>query len=120
MSINQELDKYLGKYKGYELGILKAEHLKDFVLEVWFEENRDVSIYELDLYPFLSEPEAGVLADLLDDKERFSLVDGRYTLTWYDPETGEHNENAIDIAPEAIRWLCVNYGKIIKKPKNSE
>ena len=31
-----------------ERGLLKAEHVENFVLRLWFEDEMDVSIYELD------------------------------------------------------------------------
>jgi len=34
-----------------EKGLLKAEYVRDYVLRLWFEEDMDVSIYELDFYP---------------------------------------------------------------------
>ena len=38
-----------------ERGVLKAEYLTHFVLRVWFEEDLDVSIYELDFRPLFVE-----------------------------------------------------------------
>ena len=38
-----------------EKGLLKAEYVNDYILRLWFEEDLDVSIYELDFYPLLVE-----------------------------------------------------------------
>ncbi len=38
-----------------EKGLLKAEYVRDFVLRLWFEDDLDVSIYELDFYPLIIE-----------------------------------------------------------------
>jgi hypothetical protein len=111
----KKLDAYMESYSGHERGILKAKHLEDYVLEIWFEDDRDVSIYELDFSPLINSPEAGVFAEL-KDKNWFSQVIGHYALTWNDPNTGESNENAIDMAPEAVRWLCSHHGRLIKAP----
>jgi hypothetical protein len=35
---------------------------------------------------------------------------------WFNPETGSYDEEAIDIAPEFIRFLCNKYWNILKKP----
>lgn len=97
-----------------EKGILKAEYIKDYSLQIWFEENKDVSIYELDFAPILSSLGSGDAFKPLLDEIRFKEVIGRYNLTWLDPKTGKYNENAIDISPEAIKWFCVNFGKVIR------
>ena len=75
----------------------------------------DVSIYELDFEPLLNSSEENTVFQQLKDKERFSMAHGNYSLNWYDPQTNEYNENAIDIAPECIRFFCQRYGKTIKK-----
>lgn len=41
-----------------EKGILKAQHLGDYRLEIWFEEDKGVSIYELDFLPILREEDS--------------------------------------------------------------
>ncbi len=102
-----------------EKGILKAEHLGEYKLEIWFEENKDVSIYELDFFPILKEGDSGEAFRPLLDQERFSQVVGRYNLTWYDSDTGKYNENAIDISPEAIKWFCNKFGRLVKS-RNQE
>lgn len=97
-----------------ERGLLKAEYLEDYRLRLWFEDELDVSIYELDFRPLIVEEEPGKAMLPLRDKERFRNVKGDYTLIWLNPETGEYDEKAIDIAPECIRYFCENYGKKIK------
>ena len=94
-----------------EKGLLKAEHVRDYVLRLWFEEDIDVSIYELDFYPLIVEENPGEVFLPLSDKERFRLVKGDYALIWLNPETGIYDEKAIDIAPECIRFFCEKYGK---------
>jgi hypothetical protein len=97
-----------------EKGLLKAEYIKDYVLRLWFEEELDVSIYELDFYALVvSDNRGGVFAPL-KDKERFRLVAGDYALIWLNPETGVYDDRAIDIAPECIRFFCEKYGKKVK------
>lgn len=97
-----------------EKGLLKAEYLRDYVLRLWFEEDMDVSIYELDLYPLIMEENPGEVFLPLRDKKRFRLVKGDYALIWLNPETGAYDEKAIDIAPECIRFFCEKYGKKLK------
>ncbi|MDZ7369527.1 MAG: hypothetical protein ONB43_27275 [candidate division KSB1 bacterium] len=102
-----------------ERGLLKAEHLRDYILRLWFEEDLDVSIYELDFYPLLVEDDPGEVFLPLRDQERFRLVEGDYALIWLNPETGAYDEKAIDIAPECIRFFCERYGKKLKEPERS-
>ncbi|MBX3050246.1 MAG: hypothetical protein KF753_02160 [Caldilineaceae bacterium] len=103
-----------------ERGLLKAEHIQDFVLRLWFEEELDVSIYELDFRPlFVDENPGGIFAALRDQK-RFELVSGDYTLNWLNPDTGTYDETAIDIAPECIRFFCERYGKLLKAASSTE
>ena len=101
----------------HEKGLLKAEYLKDYVLRLWFEEEMDVSIYELDFYSFIVEENPGEVLLPLRDKNRFQMVKGDYALIWLNPETGAYDEKAIDIAPECVRYFCENYGKQIKTPQ---
>jgi hypothetical protein len=112
-----EIDAYLDSDQLVpEKGILKADHIRDYTLEIWFEENHDVSIYQLDMKPLLESADAGqALAPLLDPN-RFRQVVGHYRLLWNDPETGDYNENSVDIAPEAVRYLCEKFGQLIEKP----
>ncbi|MEA2105028.1 MAG: hypothetical protein U9P79_10420 [Candidatus Cloacimonadota bacterium] len=100
-----------------ERGLLKAEYLRDYVLRIWFEEDLDISIYELDFYPLLLGEYPGEVLLPLRDKKRFQKVSGDYTLIWLNSETGDYDEKAIDIAPECIRYFCENYGKEIKIPQ---
>jgi len=98
----------------YERGLLKAEHVRDYILQLWFEEDSDVSIYELDFYPLIVEENPGGVFLPLKDKRRFRLVKGEYALVWLNPETGVYDEKAVDLAPECIRYFCELYGKEIK------
>ena len=102
-----------------ERGLLKAEHVHDFVLRLWFEEEMDVSIYELDLRPLFVENNPGGVFELLRDPARFRLVEGDYSLIWLNPETGEYDEEVIDIAPEGIRFFCEKYGRKLKTASSS-
>jgi len=102
-----------------ERGLLKAEYMRDYVLRLWFEEDLDVSIYELDFYPLLMEEDPGEVFLPLRDKERFRLVEGDYVLIWLNPETGTYDEKAIDLAPECIRFFCERYGKKLKEPERA-
>ncbi|MCP4168841.1 MAG: hypothetical protein GY759_23495 [Chloroflexi bacterium] len=97
-----------------EKGILKAEYIGDYRLRLWFEEDLDVSIYELDFYTLIVEDNPGGVFEVLKDRERFQLVEGDYALAWLNPETGLYDEQAIDIAPESIRFFCEKYGKKLK------
>ncbi len=102
-----------------EKGLLKAEYVTDYILRLWFEEKLDVSIYELDFYPLMVTDNPGGVFLPLKDKERFRLVQGDYALAWLNPETGDYDEQAIDIAPECIRYFCEKYGKRLKMPKKA-
>ena len=102
-----------------ERGLLKAEHVHDFVLRLWFEEELDVSIYELDFHPLLNEDDPGEVFQPLRDRERFRLVEGDYALIWRNPETGAYDEKAVDLAPECVRFFCERYGKKLKAPKRA-
>ncbi len=110
-----ELETYLNSENFVnEKGILKVEYVNEHVLQIWFEENLDVSIYELDFFPIISSEDAGEAFKPLLSKNRFMQAVGRNNITWYDEETGDYNENAIDISPEAIKWFCKKFGKVIK------
>ena len=100
----------------YERGLLKAEYLKDYTLRLWFEEELDVSIYELDFSPLILEEEPGEALIPLKNKERFQMVSGDYALIWYS-ETGDYDDKVIDIAPECVRFFCEKYGTKIKSPQ---
>jgi len=97
-----------------ERGLLKAEHVEGFILRLWFEEEMDVSIYELNFRPLFVEDNPGGVFEQLRDPERFRLVEGNYSLIWLNPATGEYDEKAIDIAPESIRYFCERYGRKLK------
>ena len=98
-----------------EKGLLKAEYLGDYILRLWFEEELDVSIYELYFRPLFVEENPGGVFELLKDKERFQNVRGDYALIWPNPRTGTYDEQAIDLAPECVRFFCELYGKKVKK-----
>ncbi len=100
-----------------EKGLLKAEYVTDYILRLWFEEDLDVSIYELDFYPLMVADNPGGVFLALKDKDRFCLVEGDYALVWLNPKTGAYDEQAIDIAPECIRFFCQKYGRKLKSPK---
>jgi hypothetical protein len=97
-----------------EKGLLKAEYVSGCVLRLWFENEMDVSIYELDFRPLVvDDNSAGVFAPL-KDQERLKHVRGDYALIWPNPETGAYDEHAIDMAPECVRFFCEKYGKALK------
>lgn len=97
-----------------ERGLSKAEHVRDYVLRLWFEEDIGESLYELDFSPLIVEENPGEVFLSLRDKERFRLVKGEYSLIWLNPETGVYDEKAIDVAPECIRFFSEKYGKKLK------
>lgn len=98
-----------------ERGLLKAEYLREYVLRLWFEQELDVEIYELDFAPLLLTHNPGGVFGALKNKERFRRVRGDYALIWLNPETGAHDEGAIDLAPECVRFFCEQYGKRISR-----
>ncbi|MEW5988692.1 MAG: hypothetical protein AB1791_18850 [Chloroflexota bacterium] len=100
-----------------ERGLLKAEHLHDYVLRLWFEEDQDISIYELDFYPLIVEEDPGEALLPLRDLARFRLVKGDYALIWLNLQTGAYDETAIDIAPECVRYFCERYGHQLRPPQ---
>jgi len=103
------------RWKGREeKGLLKAEYVGDYVLRLWFEDELDVSFYELDFRPLVVEGNPGGVFAALKDKERFKRVRGDYALIWPNPDTGAYDERAIDMAPECVRFFCERYGKAIK------
>jgi len=101
-----------------ERGLLKAEYQEEYVLRLWFEEELDVSIYDLDFYPLLVEENPGRVMLPLENLERFRYVEGDYALVWLNPETGAYDENVIDLAPECVRFFCDKYGKKVKEPQD--
>lgn len=100
-----------------EKGLLKAEYLSNYVIRLWFEEELDVAIYDLDWKPLLIDEEPGTALLPLRDTERFQFVKGDYALIWPNPDTGKYDSNAIDLAPECVRFFCERYGTLIKSPK---
>lgn len=100
-----------------EKGLLKAEHLEGYGLRLWFEEDLDVAIYDLDWKPLLFNEYPGNALLPLRDLERFEFVKGDYALVWLNPETGEYDEAAIDLAPECVRFFCAQYGSVVKAAK---
>ena len=97
-----------------EKGLLKAEYLAEYVLRLWFEDELDVSIYELDFHSLLVEDNPGGVFELLKNKERFQIVRGEYALVWPNPDTGAYDDQAIDLAPECVRFFCERYGRKVK------
>ena len=97
-----------------EKGLLKAEYLTGYVLRLWFEEVLDVSIYELDFEPLFITEEPGPALLPLRKSERFRFVRGDGVLIWPNPETGDYDDRAIDLAPECVRFFCERYGKVVK------
>lgn len=109
------------RWKGREeKGLLKAEYVGDCVLRLWFEDEMDVSIYELDFRPLVVEGNPGGVFEALKDKERFKRVRGEYALIWPNPETGAYDEHAVDMAPECVRFFCERYGKVVKVSAKSK
>jgi hypothetical protein len=102
-----------------EKGLLKAEYLAGYVLRLWFEEPLDVSIYDLDFAPLLIEEDPGMALLPLRDLERFQFVRGDGGLIWPNPKTGAYDEQAIDLAPECVRFFCKHYGKVVKPFESS-
>lgn len=94
-----------------EKGLLKAEYVGHYVLRLWFEDQLDVSIYELDFRPLVVEGNPGGVFAPLENRERFQQVRGEYALIWPNPETGAYDEHAIDMAPECVRFFAERYGK---------
>lgn len=98
-------------------GLLKAEYLENYVLRLWFEEDLDVSIYDLDWKPLLVEETPGPALLPLRNLERFQFVKGDYALIWPNPESGAYDELAIDIAPECVKFFAEKQGALIKAAK---
>ena len=83
-------------------------------MRLWFEEELDVSIYELDFRPLFVDENPGGALEALRHQKRFALVSADYSLNWLNPDTGAYDETAIDIAPECIRFFCERYGQLLK------
>lgn len=103
-----------------EKGLLKAEYIQDYILRLWFEDDPDVTIYELDFRPFLFDDEPGEIYTPLQDKRVFRQAKGDYALSWPNPISGQFDEHTIDLAPECIRFFAERYGKIVKSTARSE
>ena len=103
-----------------EKGLLKAEYQRDYILRLWFEDDLDVSIYDLDFYPLLIEEDPGEALLPLRKEERFRYVEGDHALVWINPKTGIYDEDTIDISPECIRFFCEKYGKKVKSSQDAE
>lgn len=101
----------------HEKGLLKAEPVEQYILRLWFEEELDVTIYDLDFYPLLFEDDPGRVFAPLRELERFQTVYGDVALVWPNPETGAYDEQAIDLAPECVRFFCEKYGRVLKPGK---
>ena len=97
-----------------ERGLLKADYVDAYTLRLWFEDDLDVSIYELDFSPLVVDENPGGVFGALKEPERFRVVRGEYALIWPNPETGGYDEQAIDIAPECVRFFCEKYGRALK------
>jgi len=97
-----------------EKGLLKADYIGAYTLRLWFEDDLDVSIYELDFSSLVVDENPGGVFGALKEPERFRVVRGEYALIWPNPETGGYDEQAIDIAPECVRFFCEKYGKALK------
>ena len=97
-----------------ERGLLKADYVDAYTLRLWFEDDLDVSIYELDFSPLVVDENPGGVFVALKQRKRFRVVRGEYALIWPNPETGGYDEQAIDIAPECVRFFCEKYGKALK------
>lgn len=102
-----------------EKGLLKADYVRDYVVRLWFEDDRDVSVYELDFYPLIMEDDPGEVFLPLRDKERFRFVAGDYALIWLNPETRAYDDKAVDLAPECVRFFCERYGKKVSVSEKS-
>ncbi len=97
-----------------EKGLLKAKYVRDYVLRLWFEDEMDVSIYELDFRPLAVDDNPGGVFAPLKDQERSKRVQRDYALIWPNPETGAYDKQAIDMAPECVRFFCKKYGEPLK------
>ncbi len=105
------------RWKGREeKGFLKAEYVGDYVLRLWFEDEMDVSIYELDFRPLVVEGNPGGVFEVLKDQQRFRQVRGEYALIWPNLETGAYDEHAVDMGPECVRFFCERYGRAVIVP----
>lgn len=93
-----------------EKGLLKAKHVKEYVLRLWFEEGIYFSIYDLDWKPLLVEEHPGLALLPLRDMKRFQDVRGDYELIWSAPDRGTCDKTSISLTPECVRFFCERYG----------
>ena len=98
----------------FERGLIKVEHIRDHLLHLWFEEDKDVTIYELDFAALTVDDNPGGVFAPLAEVSNFSVVKGEYALVWANPETGLFDDGSIDLAPEAVRFFCERYGTLLK------
>lgn len=94
-----------------ESGLSEAEHLQNHVLRLTFADDSGASIFDLDWTPLFVDQNPGGVFQVLADERRFCIVRGEYALVWPNPDTGEYDETAIDLAPECVRYFCEKYGK---------
>ena len=101
-----------------ERGLLKAEyigsHKDSFYLRLWFEEDLDVSIYDLDISDLFFYDNPGGVYEILKDSQCFQAPEGKYSLNFRDPDDWDNDSKIINIAPECIRFFCEKYGTKIK------
>ena len=69
-AVADDPSKWTGRW---ERGLLKVEYVTDYLLRLWFEEELDVSIYELDFRPLLIEDES---------RRRVSIAEGQETIPY--------------------------------------
>lgn len=94
-----------------EPGLLKVEPVHDYVLRLWFGDPVEPTVYELDFGPLLLEHNPGGVFAPLREKARFLQVEGHYALIWPDPTAGDDGPATVDLAPECVRFFCVNLGR---------
>jgi hypothetical protein len=97
-----------------EKGLLKAEYIRDYILRLWFDDEQDVSVYELDFRPLFVEDNPGGVFEALRNRRRFSTARGDYALIWPNPETGDYDDQSVDLAPECVRFFSERYGTGVK------
>jgi len=56
---------------------------------------------------------------LWQNNQEKGLLKAEYVKDWPNPETGEVDERAIDIAPECIRFFAEKYGKKLNVEANA-
>lgn len=93
-----------------EPGLCEAQCLHDHVLRLSFADDPGIVVYELDFAPLFVEGNPGGVFQVLAERRRFRVVRGDYALVWPNPESGEYDEAAVDLAPECVRYFCEKYG----------